>query len=242
MPDLPLDSLSSSQVHAGRWASAVACALAREEQLDRRPRRLLEPGHATWQRFRGRLGWRHLLMLQAEDAAAVRPVPFDGPRILGPFAAQLDGLPDTLVERWLGALTSPVADGPAYVIEQAKRLGLPTRMARADLHKVKPHHRVLELPGTGGQLAHHIATTQEGIFVQDVFTVACDGWEELVLAGLVALELRAPTADFALIDPTLERIRGRSFDYVFGLHPDKGGRHTEARLREVFAPAEVVLV
>jgi hypothetical protein len=242
VPELPLEGLSQAQVHAGRWAAAAACALAREEQLDRRPRRLLEPGHATWQRFRGRLGWRHLLLLQADDAAAVRPVPFDAIRVLPKAAADaLDELPDALVHRWLGALEAPVVDGPAYLQEQAKRLGLPTRMARSELHKVKPHHRVLELPGTGGQLAHHVATTQPDIFVQDVFTVACDGWEELVLAGLVALELRAPSADFARIDPALERV-GRSFDFVFGLHPDKGGRHTEARLREVFAPAEVVLV
>ena len=43
-------------------------------------------------------------------------------------------------------------DTPAaeYVLEQAWMLGVPTRMARSDLHVVKAHQKVLELPGLAG--------------------------------------------------------------------------------------------
>lgn len=55
MPELPLDGSSPARVLPARWAAA--CALAREEQLDRRPRRLLEPGHAIEKRTAWEKTW-----------------------------------------------------------------------------------------------------------------------------------------------------------------------------------------
>lgn len=243
MPNLSLSSIPSSHLPAARWTAATLASLAREEHLERRPRRLTEPNHATWRQFRGRMGWSDLVDLLAEDAAVLHPVPFDCERLLGPKARYRRQLPMAQLQQWIDAVgdaTEP--SGADYVRDQAKRFDLTTLFARANLHQVKPHHRILELPGTGGQLAHHVVTTQDGIYIQDSFTVACTDWRELALAGFITVELRAPHADFASIDPDLSQARTRSFDYVFGLAPEKGGRFPKERLLELFGNATVVLV
>jgi hypothetical protein len=133
--------------------------------------------------------------------------------------------------------------------EQARLLGLPTRMARSDLHVVKPHQKVLELPGTGGQLAHHLVSSQKDITPPGQLRVACGSWQELTLAGVIGLELGAPHSDFAvradaasLKDPD-HPLRQRSFDFVVGLHPDKGGLfRVEDQLAIWFPTAKVLLV
>src|SRR3546814_9453444 len=65
-------------------------------------------------------------------------------------------------DSWIKSVASlPLAGpGPDYVAEQARFLGLPTRMARSDLHVVKPHQKVLELPGTGGRSEEHTSELQ----------------------------------------------------------------------------------
>jgi hypothetical protein len=122
-------------------------------------------------------------------------------------------------------------------------------MARSDLHVVKPHQKVLELPGTGGQLAHHIVRAQGDVTLQDNFTLACSTWQELTLAGVVALDLGAPHTDFItkLADSDLRDaahpLRQRSFDFVIGLHPDKGGLfRIEDQLAIWFPTAKILLV
>ena len=245
---LPLANIDQHLHDTAIYGAAVLHALARDEATGHRPRRLTEPGHATWSRFRGRLGWAHLLQLVAEDAAVVQAVPFDMERILGPDSPRLGHLPEVLVQGWFGQLDTLDLGAPSldYIMGQAKLLGLPSRMARADLHQVKAHHKVLELPGTGGQLAHHLVSTQDEIFLQDNFMVACESWQDLTLAGLVAVDLVAPNADFALLDPELAHAREETlrttFDFVVGLHPDKGGRFEPGRLQELFPNARVVLV
>ena len=102
-------------------------------------------------------------------------------------------------------------------------------MARSDLHVVKPHQKVLELPGTGGQLAHHLVSTQETSRSKRTSSIACGSWQELTLAGVIALDLEPPTLDFAMkvevddLRNTEHPLRQRTFDFVIGLHPDKGG-------------------
>lgn len=230
---------------AAVYATAMLIALARDEHRDRRPRRLLEPDRASWTRFRGRLADTALLELLLEDAAVAYPIPFDPSIVLGP-AAPIGALPDALVRPWLDAVPTLDLDasGGDYVLAQAAALGLPTRLARSELHRVKPHHRVLELPGTGGQLAHHMVTTQEGIYLQDVFTIACDGWREVALAGLIAVELGGSGAPPIVLDalPDLARERGQDFHFVVGLHPDKGGTEDEPSLRQKFPHATLCLV
>ena len=231
------------------WASALLVALARDEAAGRRTQRVTEPGLGTWARFRGRLNATDFLDLLFEDAAVLHRVPFD-PSLLD-ATLRLDRLSASAAEALLKALPSVdlKSTGPDYVAEQARLLGLTTRLARSELHVVKPHQKVLELPGTGGQLAHHLASTQKDLTLQDNFTVACSSWQELTLAGIVALERGAPNSDFAtnVVDGDLRdskhALRQRSFDFVIGLHPDKGGRfRVEDQLVIWFPNAKVLLV
>ncbi len=246
MLTLPLNGLPADQKPLAAYAAALLHALARDEHAGRRPRRLTEDGLATWQRFRHLLGPGHLLELLAEDAAVGHSVPFEADALLdGPGLASLD---ETLVGRWLEALSQLDldADSVAYVQAQARLLGIADRMARADLHKVQPHHKILELPGSGGQLSHYLAT-RDGIYLQDAVSIACKDKRELILAGLVAVELGAPDARaFAGVDPELREARQdtrrTSFHYVVGRSRDKGGLFKKERLLEIFPTATVILI
>lgn len=249
MAVLDVSGLSNDLRPTGTWAAALLHSLARDEAFGRRQPRVTEPRQATWNRFRGRLGSSDLLALLFEDAAVLHRIPFE-PAALG-AAFRLDWLPDDITEQWLATLekTDVKTAGPEYILEQAKLLGLPTRLARSDLHVVKPHQKVLELPGTGGQLAHHLTCTQTDLTLQDNFILACHTWEELALAGIVALERGAPNSDFIQKVSTSELrqaehpLRQRSFDFVIGLHPDKGGMFTiEDQLAIWFPNAKVLLV
>ncbi|MCA9600001.1 MAG: hypothetical protein KC776_42150 [Myxococcales bacterium] len=190
------------------------------------------------------MGAKDLLELLREDAAVTQPLAFSPPSAveLMPFARLDGGALDGWLEQ-IGARPSG-ENGDDYLTAQAKRLDLPTRMAKADLHKMKPHHKALELPGTGGQLAHHVVTTQEGIYFQDVFTVACRDWRDFTLATLVAVELGLAGQPPVVIDPELSRMRsrGEQFDYVLGVAQEKGGLYEEADLKRFFPRAKVVLV
>jgi hypothetical protein len=197
----------------------------------------VEADRATWLRFRGRLDDVAFLELLLEDAAVTQPVPFDVANIFLVSDA-VTGLSAALVQRWLAEVRELELDArPAdYLTAQAKLLGLPTRLNRSDLPKLKPHHRAIELPGTGGQIAFHISQTQEDIFLHDVFTLACGTPEEQLLAGLVAVECNTPGRAPVVIDPKLEIVRRATppFDFVFALDPDKGGTWPPEKLHEFF--------
>jgi hypothetical protein len=249
MPGFDLSGLSADQRPTAAWAAALLHALARDEAAGRRPQRLTEPRLATWSRFRGRLTTADLVAIVFEDAAVLHRVPFEPSSVGGPI--QTIGLTESVANAWLevvGTLDLK-APGPDYVEEQARLLGLPTRIARSDFHVVKAHQRVLELPGTGGQMAHHLVSSQRDVTLQDNFVVACGSWQELTLAGVVGLECGAPNSDFALKveiddlrDPS-HPLRQRSFDFVVGLHPDKGGLFSvENQLAIWFGNAKVLMV
>lgn len=232
---------------ATTYATALLEAIARDEAAGRRGVRLTEAGQATWQRFRGRLGSADLLRLLAEDGAVVHPIPFAPDRV----GVSLDRLDDDGVDRFLAELPSRdlLRPGPEYVEAQAQRLGVPTRLARSELHQVKPHQKVLELPGTGGQLSHHLISTQPGLTLQVNCKIACGTWAELALAGIVALDLGAPNSD-TITPATAEDLkhdqhplRQQHFDFVVGLRPDKGGKLAAADQLELwFHGAKLVLV
>ncbi len=236
---LPVDRTTPDVI----YAASLLHALARDEAAGRRPQRLLEPELATWARFKGRLTSRHLLRLLCEDAAVVHKIPFEGHK--------LDDVPDELIDAWLSEL--PRLDLKAasadYIAAQAKLLGLPTRLGRSELHQMKPHQRVLELPGTGGQLVHHILTTQPGLDLATNAVIAASTWQELTLAGIVALDFGAPSSDAILSVPanalTQDKhpLRTARFDFVVGLHPDKGGLfRVEDQLAIWFSGAKILLV
>jgi hypothetical protein len=242
--DLPLLP-DPSAASAAAYLASTLHALAREEQAGRRPRRLLEPKLATWQRFRGRLGPRDLAELLLEDAAVTQPEPFAASVVLG-RVDPLAGVPDGLVEAWLQALPAVIEGAaPAADVElHAQRLGLTARPAFSELPRLQTHHRVLEIPGTGGRLAAHIVQTQPGIFLKDVFTLACGGWQDRTLAGLIAVGLGIVGDVRIAMDPELKDARSAraGFTHVIGLRPDKGGRFADDTLRGWFHEAAVVLV
>lgn len=249
MAGLDIATVTNELRPTGIWAAALLHALARDEAAGRRPQRVTESRLDTWRRFKGRLDTTDFLALLFEDAAVLHRVPFDAEALGGPL--RLDMLPSTVADAWVSALQSmDLRTGSAeYVIEQAKLLDLPTRMARSDLHVVKPHQRVLELPGTGGQLAHHLVSSQRDLTLQENFVVACGSWQELTLAGIVGLDLNAPHSDFAMrvgaedLRESTHPLRQRAFDFVVGLHPDKGGTfHVENQLAIWFSAAKILLV
>lgn len=224
-------------------ARALLHALARDETAGRRPARLTEPALGTWQRFRGRLGSGDLLRLLSEDAAVGYPIPF----------SVADGsVADAVVDDWLARVSSLDLSQPGakYIEGQAKLLGVPSKLARNELHQVKRHQKVLELPGTGGQLAHHLVTTQADLTLQGNCTIVADGWRELALAGIVALDAGAPPNSDFIVAASAEDlsndkhpVRLRQFDFVVGLRPDKGGKLAVAdQLAVWFHGAKVVLV
>lgn len=233
---------------ANKYGTALLEAIARDEAAGRRGARLTEPGQATWQRFRGRLASADFLRLLAEDGAVVHPIPFDASRV----GASLDAIEDATVDQFLAALPTKNLSRPGaeYIEAQAHLLGLPTKLARSDLHQVKRHQKVLELPGTGGQLCHHLVSTQNELTLQVNCTIACGSWAELALAGFVALDLTAPNSDF-IVAATADDLkandkhplRQQRFDFVVGLKPEKGGKLVAAEQLELwFHGAKLLLV
>ena len=70
---MPLTSASTSPElrNTALFGAAALHAIARAELAGRSQRRLTETGRATWRRFQGRLGPRHLARLLIEDAAVI---------------------------------------------------------------------------------------------------------------------------------------------------------------------------
>lgn len=249
MPTPDTTSLPADVRPTAVWATTLLHAVARDEIAGRRAPRLTESRLDTWRRFRGRLDSTDFVALLFEDAAVIHRVPFDADVIGGDF--RLDQLPPSFVDGWLAALPSTPLQGASadYILEQAKALALPTRMARSELHVVKSHQKVLELPGTGGQLAHHLVSSQRDLTLHENFVVACGSWQELTLAGIVGLDLGAPHSDYVVkthvedLRNSLNALRQRTFDFVIGLHPDKGGLlRVEDQLAIWFPGATVLLV
>jgi hypothetical protein len=243
VPALPVPDIDPTTEPVARYAATTIYALAREEYAGRRPKRILDPGHATWKLFRGRLRWASFLELLLEDAAVSQPHPFRANAFL-PSPSRIDVLPDELLQEWVVAASAlDLAVSPdEYIAAQAKTLDVSTRGAKASLHRVKPHHKVLEAPGSGGQLTLHMLLTQPELNLRDSFTIACGAWSEQVLAGLAAVEQRGAGELPISLDPDLARSRTSTFDYVVGLDPQKGGRHDALALRRLFPRAEIVLV
>jgi hypothetical protein len=248
MPSLDVSRLESYQRPTGTWAAALVQALARDESAGRRPPRLTEPDLATWARYRGRLSSVDFLALLFEDAAVLHRVPFDPAAVDDHL--ELNRLSLGVADDWLRALASLdlKISGPDYVAEQARLLGVSTKLGRSDLHVVKAHQKVLELPGSGGQLAHHLVSSQRDLTLQDNFAIACGSWQELTLAGVIALDLGAPHPDFiSRLEPDALRdsghpLRQRGFDLVVGVHPDKGGAYGVADQLAIWFPTAKVLL
>ena len=139
MPGLDVATLSNELCPTGAWAAALLHALARDEVAGRRPQRLTEPRLDTWRRFHGRLDTTDLVALLFEDAAVIHRVPFDAEAIGGPL--RLDSLPSSIADSWITALQGMDLKGANtdYIAEQAKLLGISTRMARSERIRCTKH-------------------------------------------------------------------------------------------------------
>lgn len=238
------------------YLEAALLSLAREERLGRpKQKRLLDPEFATWKRFQGRLGLADFVELLLQDASVARPYLYSPDQITGlnftwaaVNAEQMDSLLRRVAAQGM-AMNIPTADEERlaesvdYIQGQARRLGVPSKMARSELPRsIKPQHRVLELPGTGGQLAHYLARVLPEVNLREVFSVAVANWQEWTLGGVVAVEAGVLDEAPLHLAPSLDRWRGSSFDFVVGLHPDRGGTFTPSSLEQSFPHAKIVLV
>ncbi len=199
-------------------------ALARLERAGGvRVPRLTEPDHARWHRYRRKLGWRHFVELLHEDLAAAFPYPFDTNRwAANPWADLDDETGEILV---LEALDPDDGDTQLFLRNAARGLGLPPGGRIADLPKVQPHHRVLELPGAAGRIAAHQALRHDLSFGQ-AFTFVADTDAERVLIGLAAVELRASPPTVIASDGLSEHTR--NLDAAYGV-PCEAARTAAAR-------------
>lgn len=247
-------TVSSSPVLV--YLEAVLLSLAREERHGRpKQKRLLDPEFATWKRFRGRLDFVDFAEMLLQDASVARPYLYSPTQVTGldftwtaVDAEQLEALLGRVVAQ-AAAMNIPATDEAGlaesvdYIQGQARRLGIPSKMARSELPRgIKPQHRVLELPGTGGQLAHYTARVLPEVNIREVFTVAVANWQEWTLGGIVAVE-SGVIGDAPLhLSPALDRWRSSPFDFVMGLHPDRGGTFTPSSLEQSFPHAKIVLV
>jgi hypothetical protein len=117
---LQIPPLEPPDTAAATYLAAAFHALVREEHAGRRPKRLLEPNHATWQRFRGRMGPLDFVELILEDGAITQPEPFDARAVLG-RADALRHLPLALVGDSLGELPQLPPVRPTASTSTSKR-------------------------------------------------------------------------------------------------------------------------
>lgn len=255
---LPLDNLRGApRLHASVIGLALV-ALARAERRGERPATLTDTtrGEAAWRRFQRHLKAADFIALALENAAVTQPFAYDLDSIVEDEAFAAEGwralgrgpnASDALAREWLenlAALTAVDADAEDFIVEAARSLRLPTRLARSDLHKLKPHHHAIELPGTGGQLAMAALAQQPELALQDVFTIIVASWQERLLAGLVAVEQRLYGTVPIASDPTLTAISTgeRTVTHVFGLDESRGGHFSAERLHILFPHADIQLI
>lgn len=193
--------------------------LARVERVgDIRSPRLTEPGHEAWHRIARQLGLVDFIALLHEDLATAFPVPFD-------LEAWRTPPLETLTEEGAAALLRDAiaedATTPQGFLRAACRaLGLPAGGDIADLPKVQPHQRAVELPGTGGRIGlqqaldHGVALERSVVFVADTD-------EERVAVGIAVVECRSNPPTVWTSDAFAAAVaRGERFDHVFGVrHP-----------------------
>lgn len=248
IPTFNLDALNTEQRPTALWTASLLYAIAREEAKGRRKRRLSEPALETWNRFRGRLKFADFIALLFEDAAVIHPIPFDSNTLPGLNTAS--PIPESAAEAWVNAFSAFSIESCDYIADQARFLGISNDFVLPELEPpLKAHHKVLELPGSGAQIAHRLVSALAELSLQENFTVLCNSWQEFTLAGLVAVDIGAPhsnfihRADIETLSKPEHPLRRRSFDFVIGRAPGKGGLfRAEDQLHIWFPSARIILV
>jgi hypothetical protein len=217
---------------------ATLQSIARLEAAGIPPRqRLTDPDRALWNTFKRKLGPKDFIALLHEDGAQSFPVPFalDQWR-----SSPLEALDDAEADRLINTTSAPLGgDSNHFLRYAAALLGLPSGGRLADLPRVQPHERVLELPGTSGRAAAYLAARHPDL-AYDAFTFVALTDADRVLIGLGAVELRAnePTV---LSEAELRRALagGTPFDRVIAHREHPAGADLA---RELFSEQEGVLL
>lgn len=212
------------------WTLRSIARIERRGDL-RRGARLTQPDHEKWHRMRRRLDWADFVELLHEDLAAAFPQPFDLARWEQP---PLPSLTPKLAEELVEDAARPDdSDALAFIREAARTLGLPPGGNIADLPRVQPHQKVLELSGSVGRIALHQVLAHKDLSLHEQFTFVADTDIERLLIGLVCVELRSNpprivrTAELRQLHAT-----GTRFDRVFGIkgHAAADALATELKL------------
>ena len=217
---------------------ATLQSIARLEAAGIPPRkRLTDPDRALWNTFKRKLGPTDFISLLLEDGAQSFPVPFDLDRW---HCSPLGTLDEEEADRLIDTTCAPIGgDATLFLRSAAALLGLPAGGRLAELPRIQPHERVLELPGTSGRAAAYLAARHADL-AYDAFTFVALTDADRVLVGLGAVELRAnePTVwsegqvRRALAD-------GTPFDRVIAHSEHPAGA---ALARELFADREGIVL
>ena len=232
------------------FACVVANALVRAEAGGRLPPRFTRSGPQLWAAFRNELTEADLLDLAIRDLAVAMPQFF----LLNQMWPEASGdelrsiSPTETAEYIAQAIAQADQPKEAYLQIQAQALSirLPSTESLNILPHPEAHYHVLELTGTGGWLAYTLTSHPDAtVYYWENFTIACGTWQELLLAGLIALELGAPTRRElpVIFDPTLARVLNGdvAFDWIIGIREENQSR-AEA-LRSFLKPqGQVVLL
>jgi len=193
MPSV-ITSFQRGEIH--QFLQVSLRAIVRAEAQGRLPARFTGAGVVVWETFRNELTAADLVVLAIQDAGVTMPVPFD-PRVWWPDWPGWTLLQSSEdVGRWTQeALEQADLPRDVYLREQAAFLGidLPADATVAALPTPASHECWLELPGTGGWLAHVFCQRADAtLYLWENFAVVCGTPREMLLAGLIAWELGAP--------------------------------------------------
>lgn len=198
--------------------SALSWTLRSIARLERaagvRAPRLTEPEFKTWHRFRRKLGWVDFIELLHEDLADAFPEPFDLTRWETDPLQQLDDAAALALIQ--GATAEDKADDSAFLRQAAVALGLPQNGNIADLPRVQPRQRALELPGAGGRIAAYQVRRYDGLALDEQFTFVAATPEERILIGLATVERRA-NAPRIITPEQLRREGTDGYDCALGI-------------------------
>jgi len=232
------------------FASAAVRALVRAEVAGRAPLRFTSSGPQLWAAFRNELTDADLLDLAVRDLAVAMPQ-FFALNQLWPEASgeELRAISPAEAAQCIAEAVAQ-ADQPREVYLQAQAKTLSIRLPSGESLKRLPvpeaYHRILELPGSGGWLAYHLASRPgTAVYYWENFTITCGTWQEQLLAGLIAFELGAPPRrELPIVhDPTLAQVLNEdvAFDWIIGLREENARR--ASALRSFLKPeGQVVLL
>lgn len=216
-----------------RLLDATLRSIARLEHAGVRERRLTEPDLVRWDRFRRKLGFRAFVELLHEDLAGAFPVPFDLARWSpSPLADLREADAEQLVQSVI-RVAEASSDTATFLHDCARLLELPLGGAFSDLPKIQAHHRVLELPGSGGRIAASLCAPGSGLALHDRVTFVADTTAERVAIGLAAVETRANEPRILTTEEAIDAVkRGETFDHILGLRESAAARELVARLAD----------